>query len=186
MSCSKGVGRNSSCQRQLHPVRTVYMISIWAWRYKNMRPTLCVQQNKTSENTALRAQSPATGALVNSYSELWAKAANRKCSASQWLQHLRHCARGECLLAVDFFISEFLFLKAKKTPFHCSNHIVLHNSEKCCNMSYKFSKQQMLIFYITLTKVSYFLSLNIKFCVYFYNSSDLLKVKLNLEKYLPL
>lgn len=114
MSCNKGVGRNSSCQRQLHPVRTVYMISIWAWRYKNMRPTLCVQQNKTSENTALRAQSPATGALVNSCSELWAKAANRKCSASQWLQHLRHCARGECLLAVDFFISDSSSLKQKK------------------------------------------------------------------------
>lgn len=117
MNCSKGVGRNSSCQRQLHPV-AVYMISIWAWRYKNMRPTLCVQQNKTSENTAHRAQSPATGALVNSYSELWAKAANRKCSASQWLQHLGHCARGECLVAVDFFISEFLFLKAKKKKTH--------------------------------------------------------------------
>lgn len=79
----------------------------------HVRPT---EWNNKGKNTALAAQeSPVTRAQVNSYSALWAKAgcraANGKCSASQWLQYLRHCARTECLLAGYFYIPELLFLQ---------------------------------------------------------------------------
>lgn len=104
------------------------------------------------KNTALAAQeSPATRAQVNSYSELWAKAdcraANGKCSASQWLQHLKHCARTECLLAGDLYVPELLFLKVGGKKTHCTKQTVYYYSEKCCNLA---SIQQMFIFSIKL------------------------------------
>lgn len=73
-----------------------------------------------------------------------------------------------------FLYTRIIFPQSKNLN---PKHIVLHNSEKCCNLAYKVSKQQMFIFYIKLTKVSYFLSLNIKFLVYFYYTFYLFKVK---------
>lgn len=65
------------------------------------------------KNTAQK--SPATRTQVNSYSEFWVKAGCRaargKHSALQWLLHLRHCARTECLLARGFYIPELISLQ---------------------------------------------------------------------------